>query len=246
MKLGRAANLSPRSRVKTIFLPSSAHLQIYPNDPPTTTTTPNRDDDLFDRDGNYLRKLEPNVNNLVNLIGQANQNEIKRRQGGNRTQLRSADDSRSSTKSPKKKHRRRNDKFLHRRPTTSDDYLMFNRDKFGPPTSIDYFDCVAVGWGKYRNSGDLSDVLLKIEVPIQNIKRYFVIDATRFDLKTFLSGNSPTFQILHTISTFLVSQVRRSLLWFCFASSESTFVRWKYGRPGWNVSSSRERKCRPK
>jgi hypothetical protein len=174
MKLGRAANLSPRSRVKTIILPSSAHIQINPNDPPTTMT-PNRDDDLFDRDENYLRKLEPNVNNLVNLIAQVNQNEIKKRQAGNRTQLRSADETRNSTKNVKKRHRRRNDKFLHRRPTTNDDYLMFNRDKFLPSNSVDYIDCVAVGWGKYRNSGDLSDVLLKIEVPIQNIKRYFVI-----------------------------------------------------------------------
>jgi hypothetical protein len=173
MKLGRPANLSPKSRVKTIFLPSSAHIQINLNDPPATT--PHRDDDLFERNENHLRKLEPNVNNLENLIAQANQKEIEKRQDSNRTQLRPGDDTRNSTKSLKKKHRRRNDKFLHRRPTTNDDYLMFNRDKFPPSNSIDYFDCVAVGWGKYRNSGDLSDVLLKIEVPIQNIKRYFVI-----------------------------------------------------------------------
>ena len=176
MKLGRAANLSPRSKVKTIFLPSSTNIQINPNDPPTTT--PSNDNDLFDRDENYLRKIEPNVNNLVNLIAQVNQNEIKKRQGVNQKHLNSGNE----TRSRKKKNRRRNDKFLHRRPTTNDDYSLFNRDKFAPPSSIDYFDCVAVGWGKYRNSGDLSDVLLKIEVPIQNIKRYFVIiviDATQ-------------------------------------------------------------------
>lgn len=169
MKLGRPANLSPRSRVKTIFLPSSTDIQINPNDPPTTT--PSNDNDLFDRDENYLRKIGPNVNNLVNLIAEVNQNEIKKRQGVGRTQHRSTNE----TRNIKKKHRRRNDKFLHRRPTTNDDYSLFNRDKFAPPNSIDYFDCVAVGWGKYRNSGDLSDILLKIEVPIQDIKRYFVI-----------------------------------------------------------------------
>jgi hypothetical protein len=149
-------------------------MQINPNDPPTTT--PRDDNDLFDRDENYLRKVDPNVNNLMNLIAEVNQNEINKRQVVNRTERRSSNDTRSG----KKKHRRRNDKFLHRRPTTNDDYLLFSRDKFPPPpTSIDYFDCVAVGWGKYRNSGDLSDVLLKIEVPIQNIKRYFVIIAVR-------------------------------------------------------------------
>lgn len=166
MKLGRAANLSPKSRVKTIFLPSSAHIQINPNEPPTSSHI---DDDLFDRNENYLRRMESNVSNLEKLIAQANQNESKKRQTNSKPLLRSSDSIARNSTSPTKKHRRRNDKFLHRRPS-NDDYLMTNRDKFAP-SSIDYFDCVAVGWGKYRNSGDLSDALLKIEVPIQNIKR---------------------------------------------------------------------------
>lgn len=173
MKLSRAANLAPKSRVKTIFLPSSAHIQINPNDAPKITSN-NDDDDLFDRNENYLRRLERdvNVNKLADMIAQVNQNEIKKNQVANRTQqLRLSSDNRNSSKLTKgKKHRRRNDKFLHRRPTTPNDEYWLNRDKFAS-SSIDYLDCVAVGWGKYRNSGDLSDALLKIEVPIHNIKR---------------------------------------------------------------------------
>lgn len=173
MKLSRAANLAPKSRVKTIFLPSSAHIQINPNDAPKIAS--NIDDDLFDRNENYLRRVERDVdvNKLAAMIAQVNQNEIKKNQAVNKTQqqLRSPTDNRNSSKLTKaKKHRRRNDKFLHRRPTTPSDEYWLNRDKFAS-SSIDYLDCVAVGWGKYRNSGDLSDALLKIEVPIHNIKR---------------------------------------------------------------------------
>lgn len=172
MKLNRAADLTQNSRVRTIFLPSSAQVQVNPNNVPANSPSSN-DEDLFDRNENYLRKMNANFNKLANLIAQVNQNEIKKRTAGNRTTvLRSADESGNSTKVIKsKRHRRRNDKFLHRRPTSSDDKYWMNRDEFAS-NSIDYFDCVAVGWGKYRNSGDLSDALLKIEVPIQNIKRY--------------------------------------------------------------------------
>lgn len=171
MKLSRAANIAPKSRVKTIFLPSSAHIQINPNDAPTIAS--HNDNDLFERNENYLRRMERDVNELVSRIAQENQNEIKKRQAiSNETQVRSADDNKNSSKVIKaKKHRRRNDKFLHRRPTTPADEYWLNRDKFAS-SSIDYFDCVAVGWGKYRDSGDLSDALLKIEVPIHDIKRY--------------------------------------------------------------------------
>lgn len=171
MKLSRAADLTPNSRVRTISLPSTAQVQVNPNNAPAKSPS-NTDDDLFDRNDNYLRKMNVNVNKLANLIAQVNQNEIKKRTAGNRTLLRSADDSGNSTKVIKsKRHRRRNDKFLHRRPTTSDDKYWMSRNEFAS-SSIDYLDCVAVGWGKYRNSGDLSDALLKIEVPIQHIKRY--------------------------------------------------------------------------
>lgn len=170
MKLSRAANIAPKSRVKTIFLPSSAHIQINPND--ALTIALNKDNDLFEKNENYLRRIERDVNKLVNRIAQVNQNEIKKRQASNKTQVRASNDNRNSSKVTKtKKHRRRNDKFLHRRPTTPADEYWLNRDKFAS-SSIDYLDCVAVGWGKYRNSGDLSDALLKIEVPIHDIKRY--------------------------------------------------------------------------
>lgn len=220
MKLTRPANLSPHSRVQTIFLPSSAHVQVNPNNPPTTTSD-KLDDDSFDRNENYLRKLDRNVNDLVKLIAQANQNEIKRRQAGNQTMVRSTDDTGSASKRNKK--RRRNNKFLYRRPTTANDEYLMNRDNH-----VNYVDCVAVGWGKYRNSGDLSDVLLKIEVPIQDIKRYKRWKR-QIDPKTASSGNSSNFPFIktqfaaHTIHLFSpVSGAKRFTPSLCRSTRVST------------------------
>lgn len=164
MKLSRAANIAPKSRVKTIFLPSSAHIQINPNNAPLTAL--NHDNNLFERNENFLRGMELDVNKLIYQDG------IKKQQASNKTQIESLEDNRNSTKVTKSnRHRRRNDKFLHRRPTTSADEYWLKHDEFASSSS-NYLDCVAVGWGKYRDSEDLSDALLKIEVPIHEIKRY--------------------------------------------------------------------------
>ena len=166
LKLSRPADLSPSSRVRTIFLPSSAHIQINPNDSPIKTSYDD-DNDLFDRNENYLRRLTSSVEALANMIAQVNQNEISRRR--NRTQVK--DEVVSTPRTGTKRHRRRNDKFLHRRPTAPEDRYWIDGDETAL-NAITYVDCVAVGWGKYRNSSDLSDALLKIDVPIQDIKRY--------------------------------------------------------------------------
>lgn len=170
MKLSRPANLQPKSIIRTIFLPSSSHVHVNPNIFSPSSFVDDNDDDKFDRNENYLRKVDTKkkVQNIVSLIAQVNEREVKKRQAAtNKTQVRSSDMSKANSK----KHRRRNDKFLHLRKPTIDDYLIH---RVAPPpssSSVDYIDCVAVGWGKYKTSGDLSDALLKIEVPIQNIKR---------------------------------------------------------------------------
>ncbi|XP_070507029.1 uncharacterized protein [Chironomus tepperi] len=195
MKLSRAANLSPKSGVRTIFLPSSSHTKINPtrNGPPPTKLTSiqwnDNDDNLLnlDRNENYLRKLDSssNVKSLMDKIKKVNRNEIARKESP-KTKLRSDDASsanktkimssskftRNSTSIPKKNHRR-NDKFLHRRPTNPEDYELFMSAKDKQPTSssIDYYDCWTVGWGKWMERGDLSDVLLKIDVPIHNMQQ---------------------------------------------------------------------------
>lgn len=171
MKLSRPANLQPKSIIRTIFLPSSSHVHVNPNIFSPSSFVDDNDDDKFDRNENYLRKVDTKkkVQNIVSLIAQVNEREVKKRQAAtSKTQVRSSDMSKANSK----KHRRRNDKFLHRRKPTIDDYLIH---RVAPPpssSSVDYIDCVAVGWGKYKTSGDLSDALLKIEVPIQNIKRW--------------------------------------------------------------------------
>lgn len=195
MKLTRAANLTPKSRVQTIFLPSSSHIRINPsfNVPApashssTTKATSSYsqsagDDGLFDRNENYLRKIEAttrstghlDANYILDKIKQINLNEVTRRSKG-KFRLEDANNQNATAKPPSiinKKHKRRNDKFLHRRPTNPEDYQLFvsvrDRER---PSSIDYYDCMTAGWGKFSSSGDLSDVLLKIDVPIHNIKR---------------------------------------------------------------------------
>lgn len=112
------------------------------------------------------------------MIAKVNQNELNKRQTDNKTNFLKPPSNANKvvlTISPKaetkpKKSRRRNDKFLHRRPTNADDYLI-KRDNVAS-NSIDYIDCVATGWGKSIRNGELTDKLLKIDVPIQNIKRF--------------------------------------------------------------------------
>lgn len=184
MKLTRGATLTPTSRVRTIFLPSSSHIQINPSQSvaEATTTEPLTNvDDINERNENFLRKIDAsktNENFILNKIRQINLNEVSKR---NKGKFRFEDDNRiirnTTTKPPSiltKKNRRRNDKFLHRRPTNPEDYELFSsmnvRDR-ERPTGTNYYDCMTAGWGKFSTSGDLSDVLLKIDVPIHNIKR---------------------------------------------------------------------------
>lgn len=188
MKLTRPANLSPKSRVRTIFLPSSSHTKINP-----TRTEPSADD-YDDNDDNNLLKLDRNENylrklgrSLADMIRKVNRNEIARRESST-TKLRKHTESdgnepktvnsnnffrNSTVMDSGKRNKRRNDKFLHRRPTNPEDYELFMSLKDNQPASsgIDYYDCWTVGWGKWMERGDLSEVLLKIDVPIHDMKR---------------------------------------------------------------------------
>lgn len=193
MKLTRPANLLPKSRVHTIFLPSSSHIHINPNDDNdaykskiklwnNSNDNSNKDDLSYDRNENYLRKLDAtNLNALVNKIRKVNLKEIAKKES--KSKFRLNDQTESSTQSRNKtihlktttattkRHRRRNDKFLHRRPTNPEDYELFASFKDKQKLAIDYYDCTTVGWGKWMEKGDLSDVLLKIDVPIHDIKK---------------------------------------------------------------------------
>ena len=188
MKLTRPANLSPKTHVRTIFLPSPTHTRINPSQKPGFSSQLLFQDvnDLGDRNENFLRRIDkirkPKTNDqnfILEKIKQINLNEVSKR---NKGKLRLDDNNKivrnATTKPPSIitiRHRRRNDKFLHRRPTNPEDYELFMSVKERErPVGIDYFDCMTAGWGKFSSSGDLSDVLLKIDVPIHNIKRYDV------------------------------------------------------------------------
>ena len=115
------------------------------------------------------------------MIAKVNQNELNKRQTDNKTNILKTSQLTNANKvvstiSPKiqtkpNRNHRRNDKFLHRRPTNVNDDYLIKRDNVAS-NSIDYIDCVATGWGKSTRNGELTDKLLKIDVPIQNIKRF--------------------------------------------------------------------------
>jgi len=99
LKLSRPAILSPRSRVRTIFLPSPTHVKINPtssNDNSDNDLEPfyqqiassstTNDEDSFDRNENYLRTLHADSTDLMELISRANREEIARRQQTNAQQ----------------------------------------------------------------------------------------------------------------------------------------------------------------
>lgn len=192
MKLSRPAVISKASKVIPITLPFT-NQRIIPNE--NLEMNPiklNYNEDLFDRNENYLRKLSVsrNVKNLTKKIDAINAKESNFRKLDvpfNREEL----------KQPESKNsRRRNDKFLHHRQHGNDkfafrnedyDLMNSNSDK-SPSKGISYVDCVAtgelksdlnsvkpfknfviLGWGKYTHSNQLSDVLLQTKVPIHNL-----------------------------------------------------------------------------
>lgn len=152
MKLSRPAIITSSSKVAQITLPLT-NQRIIPsdyidNEPIPNPLQNNHDEDLFDRNENYLRKLsfKDNLNNLTKKIDAINAKE---------TNFRKIDT--TSAKLPNTKrtkletNRRRNDKFLHHQQHNNDkfrneDYVLFSssNDKL-PIKGITYIDCVATG-----------------------------------------------------------------------------------------------------
>jgi hypothetical protein len=188
MKLSRAADITPRSKIRSIVLPSTSQIHINPNynntynnvvikDTLLSYSNNNNDDDdnddLYERNENYLRNLKPvSTKSLLKALEKINRNEVVKHEKSNKLRLddKNSNNNNSNATRVNTRHKRRNDKFLHRRPTNPEDYKLFmERDKV---ESINYFDCITAGWGKFSHSGDLSDLLLKIDVPIHSIKRF--------------------------------------------------------------------------
>lgn len=152
MKLSRSANISTNSNVRKICLPleNNQNENDFEND--------NSLDDIPEliRDDNYLRQLkntgnlnlrEVVTNRILNLV-----NSTSSRQG------RRFGDS-----------RRRNDKFYKERANSAYDFLINRQTDEGQ--NPEFTDCFATGWGKFKQDGDLTKVLLKTKVPIHRNSR---------------------------------------------------------------------------
>lgn len=150
MKLSRSANFSKNSNVRKICLPLENNKNDIEND--------NSLDDIPEliRDDNYLRRLknagdinlrEVVTNRILNLVNITSSRQ-GRRMGGNR---------------------RRNDKFYKENANSPYDFLI-NRQTDEDP-NLEFTDCFATGWGKFKPDGDLTKVLLKTKVPIHRNSR---------------------------------------------------------------------------
>lgn len=156
MKLSRSANISTNSNVRKICLPleNNQNENDFEND--------NSLDDIPEliRDDNYLRQLKNTGNlnlrefvtkrilNLVNGTSVKSASRQGRKIGGNR---------------------RRNDKFYKQSANSPYDFLI-NRQT-DENQNPEFTDCFATGWGKFKQDGDLTKVLLKTKVPIHRNSR---------------------------------------------------------------------------
>lgn len=168
----------PESHVKTIFLPSSSHTRINPSYNVASSVITSKKITSLVSLSQKLKQPETSRKLIIEKMKHINLTEILKRnkEGKLLIQDNSTKTVYNISKRPPslliKKYRRRNDKFLQRRKTNPEDYDLFMsvRDK-ERTKGIDYIDCMTAGWGKFSSSGSLSDVLLKINVPIHNIKR---------------------------------------------------------------------------
>lgn len=152
MKLSRSANISTNSNVRKICLPleNNQNENDFEND--------NSLDDIPEliRDDNYLRQLKNTgnlnlrdvvTNRILNLVNSTSSRQ-GRRIGGSR---------------------RRNDKFYKEMTNSPYDFLINRQTDEGQ--SPEFTDCFATGWGKFKQDGDLTKVLLKTKVPIHRNSR---------------------------------------------------------------------------
>lgn len=182
MKLSRPANIFHESQIRKICLPFISASTNYENN-----LNEHYNDDLLNsyadisKDENYLRRAKY----LQNLTSLPTIKDVM-----SKSFLRFVEDGASSTDSSSERsgrkiaNRRRNDKFFqeknahNRRTDNGYAYLMQSPEIVKQSShnrknnqEIPYTDCIATGWGKSEIDGDLTDILLKAQVPIHNNAR---------------------------------------------------------------------------
>lgn len=190
MKLSMPADLSRLSMVRRICLPfvyndydsteqpespGLWHSEIMAEGWGSETYDPleNGLGDVSDNLDNFLRSVQSASRNHQNIsfpsMKELMSTKILSRLWKNRAKSRSA-------KSIKTK-RRRNDKFMRVHGDNAEYDGLIERKHYknnADYKELPYTDCIATGWGKDNATGDLTNVLLKTSVPLQETRRLVV------------------------------------------------------------------------
>lgn len=195
MKLSIPANISNESNIRKICLPFIFDEMIQSVDDGTTSPSSSgfiadplstHDLDSLDKAENYLRSTRYHNSNMSSGTIYPSMKELLSTKIMNRLEGRRRRRQSRSTRN-RNRMRRRNDKFMRgfSREDNEDDeevrkndrWSSYNRrvnDDGGKSSSIEdykdlpYIDCLATGWGKSNKTGDLTEILLKTNVPLHN------------------------------------------------------------------------------
>ncbi|XP_073817736.1 trypsin-1 [Musca autumnalis] len=181
MKLSKPADLSKKSNIRRICLPFLFNEPAYTEyEDDDDLEAEELDDPLLmdlgqvpDKMENFLRSVQnirrhrnitmPTMKDLLDL---KISNRLKRQQTAQQ-RLSGSRNGRSV--------RRRNDKILKIFQYSNENDGMSEQKHFhrylDSNPDLPYIDCVATGWGKANVSGDLTDLLLKTNVPLHNNRR---------------------------------------------------------------------------
>ncbi|XP_062123738.1 transmembrane protease serine 11C [Drosophila sulfurigaster albostrigata] len=170
MKLSKPADLSRSSHIRRICLP------FMLREPQETPAPPQDDvlnqqlelDDVPEKIDNFLRSVQSR-RRYRNVTAPSSIDMSMRELMNMKILNRLRQALRQSERSPRstKRTRRRNDKLMKLKLESEDSDLGERDDTRNMP----FFDCVATGWGKANISGDLSNELLKTQVPLHQNRR---------------------------------------------------------------------------
>ncbi|KAL7727451.1 hypothetical protein ACLKA6_017572 [Drosophila palustris] len=172
MKLSKPADLSRSSHIRRICLPFM--LRESPEQPaaPSKQDALSQQlelDDVPEKIDNFLRSVQSR-RHYRNVTAPSSIDMSMRELMNMKILNRLRQALRQSQRSPrsKKRTRRRNDKLMKLQlESDQDSDLADHEDSHEMP----FFDCVATGWGKANISGDLSNELLKTQVPLHRNRR---------------------------------------------------------------------------
>ncbi|EDV94327.1 GH20242 [Drosophila grimshawi] len=174
MKLSKPADLSRTSHIRRICLPFMLRKQ-QESAPPASEDILSQQlelDDVPEKIDNFLRSVQSR-RRYRNVTAPTSINMSMRELMNMKILSRLRQALRQSPRSPRslKRTRRRNDKLMKLKLDSDQETQFGSRGGGEEAHEMPFFDCVATGWGKANISGDLSNQLLKTQVPLHQNHR---------------------------------------------------------------------------